>query len=55
MSDIDDYINWYEATQLRSSSGAFTAYMKAAEQSATGTPRRRDAISVYLDALESRL
>ncbi|MBA3273061.1 MAG: hypothetical protein H0T11_04205 [Chthoniobacterales bacterium] len=54
MSAIDDYINWYEATQLRTSSGAFTDYMKAAEQSAS-RKRRHDAISVYLDALESHL
>ncbi|CAN5504442.1 hypothetical protein BH18VER1_BH18VER1_19210 [soil metagenome] len=55
MSAIDDYINWYEATQLRTSSRAFTDYMKAAGQSATSARRRRDAISVYLDALESHL
>lgn len=55
MSAIDDYMNWFEATQSGSPSGAFEDYMKAAELSAERQPRRRDPISVYLDALEAQL
>ena len=54
MSGINDYLNWFEATQAKSASGAFAEYMKAAEAGARG-PRRRDPISVYLDAMESQL
>ena len=55
MGAIDDYMNWYEATQLRTASGAFREYLKAAEF-ATERPlrRRRDPISVYLDAMEAQ-
>lgn len=55
MTAIDDYMNWFEATQSRAPSDAFADYMKAAELSAETQPRRRDAISVYLDALEVQL
>ena len=54
MNAIADYLNWFEATQARTSSGAFHDYMKAAELAAERDYRRRDAISVYLDALESQ-
>ncbi len=55
MSAIGDYMNWYEATQPRTASGAFGEYLKAAEF-ATERPlrRRRDPISVYLDAMEAQ-
>jgi hypothetical protein len=52
MSDIDDYMNWFEATQLNTRSGAFADYLKAAAESAQ--PKRRDALSVYLDAMEEQ-
>lgn len=51
MNDIDDYMNWFEATQMESGSGNFTDYIKAADQSRLPTPRRRDPLSVYLDSL----
>jgi hypothetical protein len=51
MNDIDDYMNWFEATQMESGSGNFTDYIKAADQSQLQTPRRRDPLSVYLDSL----
>ncbi len=54
MNAIGDYMNWYEATQSRSASGAFGDYMKAAELAAEREYHRRDAISVYLDAIESQ-
>ena len=54
MSDIDDYMNWFEATQMESRSGAFADYLRAADQPQAES-RRRDPLSVYLDALEDRL
>lgn len=54
MSRIDDYLNWYEATQAKTASGAFAEYMRAAELAAEREPRRRDPISVYLDAMEAQ-
>jgi hypothetical protein len=51
MGDIDDYMNWFEATQMERLSGAFNDYLKAASQPQVSAPRRRDPLSVYLDAL----
>jgi hypothetical protein len=51
MSDVDDYMNWFEATQSNSGSGVFIDYLKAAGDSQIPAPRRRDALSVYLDSL----
>jgi hypothetical protein len=51
MSDVDDYMNWFEATQSNSGSGVFADYLKAAGDSQIRAPRRRDALSVYLDSL----
>jgi hypothetical protein len=55
MSKIDDYMNWFEATQMQNWSGAFRDYLKAADQSQLSEPRRRDPLSVYLDALEDQI
>ena len=55
MGDIDDYMNWFEATQMQNQSGAFSDYLKAANQSQMSAPRRRDPLSVYLDALEDQI
>ena len=54
MTDIDDYMNWFEATQLQTSSGAFTNYLKAAGATNGPEKRRHDALSVYLDAVEAQ-
>jgi hypothetical protein len=51
MGDIDDYLNWFEATQMESRSGVFNDYLKAADQSQLTASKRRDPLSVYLDAL----
>lgn len=52
-SSIDDYLNWYEATQLTSTSGAFESYFRAAkQQSASRSAHRPDPVSTYLDGLE---
>jgi hypothetical protein len=54
MTEIDDYLNWFEATQMNSGSGNFTGYLKAADQSQVPAPRRHDPLSVYVDALEDQ-
>jgi hypothetical protein len=54
MTEIDDYLNWFEATQMNSGSGNFTGYLKAADQSQVPAPRRHDPLSVYVDALEEQ-
>src|SRR5215469_7111177 len=55
MTEIDDYMNWFEATQMNSGSGNFTGYLKAADQSQVPAPRRHDPLSVYVDALEDQV
>jgi hypothetical protein len=54
MSEVDDYMNWFEATQLPVRSGVFADYLRAASQPQVTGPRRSDPISVYLDALEDQ-
>ncbi len=54
MTEIDDYMNWFEATQMNSGSGNFTGYLKAVDQSQLRAERRRDPLSVYVDALEDQ-
>jgi len=54
MSDVDDYMNWFEATQLPARSGVFADYLRAASQPQATGSRRRDPISVYLDTLEDQ-
>jgi hypothetical protein len=54
MREIDDYMNWFEATQMKSVSGNFTGYLKAVDQSPFQSSRRRDPLSVYVDALEDQ-
>jgi hypothetical protein len=55
MSDIDDYMNWFEATQMTHGSGVFAGYLRAADEPQTPEPRRRDPLSIYLDGLEDQL
>ncbi|MBA2241925.1 MAG: hypothetical protein H0W04_03405 [Chthoniobacterales bacterium] len=55
MSAIGDYMNWFEATQSRTTSGMFRAYLDAAELAGKQERHRRDAISIYLEVLEAQL
>jgi hypothetical protein len=55
MNEIDDYMNWFEATQPTNTSGTFTDYLRSAAESNEPEPRRRDPISVYLDVIEQQL
>ena len=49
---IDDYLNWYEATQAKAMSGAFSELLRLSGRDQNKEPRRRDPISVYLDFVE---
>jgi len=54
MREIDDYMNWFEATNLAGPSGEFADYMRAAERANQPELSKRDPISVYLDVLETQ-
>jgi len=47
MTEIDDYMNWFEATQMNRGSGNFTGYLKAVDQSQVPALRRHDPLSIY--------
>ncbi|MEO7725337.1 MAG: hypothetical protein ABIU29_11745 [Chthoniobacterales bacterium] len=49
---IDDYLNWFEATQSKTSSGIFSQILEANRRAEEAFLRRRDPISVYLDSIE---
>ena len=51
-NEIDDYLNWYEATQPKKMSGTFSQLLETAKAADEPQPRRRDPISVYLDSIE---
>jgi len=55
MSEIDDYMNWFEATQSKTQSGVFTNYLSAAQEQNDAQARREDALSIYLDSLADQL
>ena len=53
MDKIDDYLNWYEATQMPEQSGAFEDVLQGAKAEEKRTPpKRNDAISNYIDQLQ---
>ena len=52
MSDVADYLNWFEAAKLETPSGLFGPDLKAKTATDTRKLRRKDALSVYLDAME---
>jgi len=50
---IDDYLNWFEATQMPQQSGAFDDFLQGAKaMEKEAPPKRSDAISKYIDQLE---
>lgn len=53
MSKLEDYLDWYEATQIESLSGSFHDYLRAATEQDRPPPPRRDPVSRYLNLLES--
>jgi hypothetical protein len=52
MDQIDDYLNWFEATQVVLRSDSFDDYMRTAKELSEEPPKREDAISHYLDGIE---
>lgn len=55
MTKIDDYMNWFEASQAHTSSDAFADYLNAVEARSEVAPRRHDPLSVYMDAVEGQI
>jgi hypothetical protein len=57
MSDIEDYLNWYEATQTGGSAKPFETYLSTAKQLESNTDKSSNsqAISDYLDLLDEQL
>ena len=53
MSEVDDYLNWFEATQLKTQSGLFEDYLNTANAAVPSPAHRKDAYSAYLDAMEA--
>ena len=53
IASIGDYMNWFEATQIQTSSNAFEGYIKAANEMSLPPERREDSISRYMDSVES--
>ena len=54
MSEIDDYMNWFEAAKLETPSGMFEDYLKSGNDERAQAPKRADSLSVYLDAVEQQ-
>jgi hypothetical protein len=54
MHEIDDYLNWFEATSMARPSGEFADYLKTAKRANQLEQTKRDPISLYLDALETQ-
>jgi hypothetical protein len=54
MRDVDDYMNWFEATQSQTKSGVFVDYLRTAIKPPGHQHRRHDPLSIYLDALEQQ-
>lgn len=47
-----DYLDWYEITQVRETSGAFEDYLALKERLKTRVSDRKDPVSTYLDRME---
>ena len=52
MSDIADYLNWFEGTQMKSRSGTFDNYLKTANELSEQDRKQNGPIGRYLDELE---
>ena len=49
---VESHLDWYEASQTRSYSGAFDDYLKLCDQIDREYRSRNDALSKYLDLLQ---
>jgi len=54
MTEIGDYLNWFEATQMHTSSNSFDGYVKTANELSAPPAGRDDAISRYMAALQAQ-
>lgn len=52
-NNANDYLNWYEATQLKMRSGAFLEYQQTLNALNRPLPPRNDNLSKYLDEIEN--
>ena len=52
ISDIEDYLNWFEGTQMKSRSGTFDNYLKTANELSEQDRKQDGPIGQYLDQLE---
>lgn len=55
VSDISDYLNWFEATQMQSRSGVFDDYLKTAREISEQDRKQKSLVGKYLDELEKEL
>jgi hypothetical protein len=49
----DDYLNWFEITRARETSGVFDDYMRLKERLKSNPHRRGDDLSKYLDRMDA--
>ena len=54
-ADIADYMNWFEATQMKTRSGAFDNYLKTAAEIAEQERKQKGLVGKYLDDIEKEL
>jgi hypothetical protein len=54
-TDIADYMNWFEATQMKSRSGMFDDYLKTAAEIAEQERKQKGLVGKYLDVIEKEL
>ena len=52
-NDANNYLNWYEATQLKIRSRAFLNYQETLNDLNRPLPPRNDKLSKYLDEIEN--
>lgn len=49
---IRDYLDWFEITRARKTSGVFNDYLRVKDQLSTPRMKRNDHVSLYLDKLD---
>lgn len=55
VQEIENHLDWYEATQTSTPSGQFEGYLRAAAVKEAPPPRRTDPVSSYLDQVEQEV
>ncbi|MDR3405239.1 MAG: hypothetical protein P4L99_22280 [Chthoniobacter sp.] len=53
-SQIADYLNWFEATQMKTKSGSFDNYLKTVDELSEQNRKQKGPIGQYLDELEKQ-